>query len=187
MLTHDSLVAAVAAQSVPFPGFAVGLSTLLLALGGTSIILGLMPRIGLGLIMLFLVPVTFVMHAFWAVPDQAAKSLQLAMFMKNLALLGACFGLSAIPVPWPISLDEWLENNGHRFGGDTLVRGWQRLSAGAKRAVRRFSMRARPSTEILSAARRPGTPNPHAVVRRYAAWSNGRGVIVRSTLSYRVW
>ncbi len=33
---------------------------------------------------------------------------ELANFTKNLALAGACFGLIAVPVPWPISVDDAL-------------------------------------------------------------------------------
>jgi putative oxidoreductase len=37
----------------------------------------------------FLVPVTLMMHAFWRLDDPMAIHVQQAMFMKNVALLGA--------------------------------------------------------------------------------------------------
>lgn len=197
MLAHDSLTAAVAAQNVPLPEAAVTLSTSLLALGGTSIILGFMPRIGLGLIMLFLVPVTCVMHAFWAAPDQAARTLQLAMFMKNLALLGACFGLFAIAVPWPLSLDRWLDRNRYHFGGDALARSWRRMVADAKRVFRHLGTRSRPTGQTSTPTAPAHLASPDArdyptyssgsyVVRRWT-WSDDDSVIVQSIRAYRVW
>jgi putative oxidoreductase len=39
--------------------------------------------------MVFLLPVTLLMHDFWSVADSTAAQMQQVMFMKNLALLGA--------------------------------------------------------------------------------------------------
>lgn len=39
--------------------------------------------------MIFLIPVTFMMHRFWVVAEDNVALIQQAMFMKNLALLGA--------------------------------------------------------------------------------------------------
>lgn len=113
----DSLAAAAAAHGVPYPELAVGVSALLLALGGASVVLGFMPRIGLGLIALYLVPVTGILHAFWTAPDASSRALELALFTKNLALLGASAALLAVPTPWPWSVDEWLSNTQRRTGG----------------------------------------------------------------------
>jgi uncharacterized membrane protein YphA (DoxX/SURF4 family) len=43
---------------------------------------------GLLALVVFLVPVTFLMHNFWAVEDQQRKMGEMVNFMKNLALLG---------------------------------------------------------------------------------------------------
>jgi putative oxidoreductase len=67
------------------------------------LLLGFMPRVGLSLIILFLVPVTLIMHNFWAVPDQARMA-ETTNFLKNTGLLGACFAMMALPVPWPGSI-----------------------------------------------------------------------------------
>jgi hypothetical protein len=40
------------------------------------------------LLVLFLVPVTFMLHNFWAVKDPAAQGMQMAMFLKNFSMLG---------------------------------------------------------------------------------------------------
>jgi putative oxidoreductase len=58
-------------------------------LGGLSILLGYKARWGALLLIMFLVPVTVMMHNFWAVSDPMAKQMQMIMFMKNVSMLGA--------------------------------------------------------------------------------------------------
>ena len=58
-----------ASKGVPAPKLAVFGSGLILALGGLSILTGFQPYIGVFLIVLFLVPVAFFMHNFWAIED----------------------------------------------------------------------------------------------------------------------
>jgi putative oxidoreductase len=76
-------------QGVPFASIAVPVSGIIAFAGGMSIATGYKARIGALLIILFLVPVTFMMHAFWNVDDPAARQMQMAMFMKNISMLGA--------------------------------------------------------------------------------------------------
>lgn len=88
------------AHHVPWPPVAVVLGGVLMLLGGLSVLLGYRPRLGLWLIILFLVPATLVMHGFWGVSDPQARALELTSFFKNAALVGAAFGLMAVPRPW---------------------------------------------------------------------------------------
>ena len=78
------------AQSVgvPFAPLLVPASGVLAFLGGLSVMMGFRTRVGAALLVAFLVPVTLSMHAFWAVKDPMMAQIQLAMFMKNLGLLG---------------------------------------------------------------------------------------------------
>jgi len=93
-----------ASKGVPAPRMAILGSGLLLALGGLSILLGVKPKWGVLFLALFLVPVTFTMHNFWADQDQQARQSNEIQFQKNLALLGACLMLLLIPEPWVLSL-----------------------------------------------------------------------------------
>jgi putative oxidoreductase len=77
-----------ASQNVPMPQVLVPLSGILGLLGGLSILLGYYPRIGAIFLILFLVPITLMMHNFWAVSDPMMHQMQQAMFMKNLSMLG---------------------------------------------------------------------------------------------------
>ncbi len=94
-----------AAQAgVPAPGLLVPLSGVIAILGGLSITLGYKAKIGGWLIVLFLVPVTLKMHAFWAVPDPMMHGIQLAMFWKNVSMLGAALLITHFGAG-PVSLD----------------------------------------------------------------------------------
>jgi len=94
-----------AQHGVPAAGLLVPLSGIVAGIGGVSILLGYHARIGAWLIVLFLAPVTVVMHNFWAVSDPMTAAMQESMFLKNLSMLGAAL-LIAYFGPGPLSLDE---------------------------------------------------------------------------------
>ena len=58
-------------------------------LGGLIVLLGAYVEIGALLIVVFLVPTSFLMHNFWTVKDPMMKQNDMIMFMKNMALTGA--------------------------------------------------------------------------------------------------
>ena len=62
---------AAAAHGVPAPELAIIVAGVLLLVAGLSFLLGVLPQVGVGAIVLFLVPVTLIMHAFWADRDPA--------------------------------------------------------------------------------------------------------------------
>src|SRR5215217_2458642 len=70
-------------MGVPLASVLVPLSGVIAAIGALSVILGYKARIGAFLIIIFLLPVTFIMHPFWIKADPAIQQMQLAMFMKN--------------------------------------------------------------------------------------------------------
>ncbi len=185
----NALADAVAAHSVPYPHAAVFISTLLLTLGGGSIVLGLAPRIGLGLVSVFLVAVTPTMHAFWTIADPAARSMELAMFTKNIALLGAAMGMLAIPVPWPLSVDEWIARSG-RFGGDLLGRIKTQLkhALGRTRTRTHHALSARTDTHDSAALPQSEVAPKHSyyVSRSWSASNDGRLLIHDVQAYYRV-
>ncbi len=92
------------AKGVPAPRLAVLVSGLVLILGGLSMLLGAYPTVGVGLLTVFLVPVSLVMHRYWAATDPMARQTDLTHFKKNIALLGAGWMLLAIPQPWMFSV-----------------------------------------------------------------------------------
>jgi putative oxidoreductase len=93
-----------AAQGVPLASVAVPVSGLIALAGGLSIVVGYRAKLGAWLIILFLVPVTFMMHKFWAVSDPTMAQMQMAMFMKNVSMTGAALLISHFGAG-PLSLD----------------------------------------------------------------------------------
>ncbi|NIT86220.1 MAG: DoxX family protein [Gemmatimonadetes bacterium] len=90
-------------KDVPAPGLAVTVTGLMLVVGGLSVLLGLWPEIGLWLLIVFLIPVSFLMHDFWAVPEEQKVS-EMTNFMKNMALLGAALMMLETSSAWTYTL-----------------------------------------------------------------------------------
>jgi len=78
-----------------------------LVLGGISVLLGCHGRSGALLLLVFLVIVTPVFHAFWAVPAEQFQ-MQLISFQKNLAIMGGLLMVLAFGAG-PLSVDAWLK------------------------------------------------------------------------------
>ena len=93
-----------ASKGVPAAKLAVIVSGLMIIVGGISILLGVRPHWGIALVSAFLVPVTFMMHQYWKHTDPMMRINDQVNFMKNLAILGACWTLLLMPQPWPMSL-----------------------------------------------------------------------------------
>jgi len=93
-----------AQQGVPMANVLVPLSGLVALAGGLSVLLGYKTKTGAWLLVLFLVPVTFSMHNFWAMTDPMMVQIQQAMFFKNVALMGAALLLTQFGAG-PLSLD----------------------------------------------------------------------------------
>ncbi len=96
----DGLAKYAEAKGVPSARAAVFISGVLLMLGGLGVVFGIAPEASLALLIVFLVPVTFKMHAFWKETDPNARMQELLHFYKNLALIGALLMMYAISVPW---------------------------------------------------------------------------------------
>ena len=99
----QSTIAYAASYGVPMANFAVPLAGVLSLLGGLSILFGYHARVGAWLLIAFLLPVTLMMHNFWAVPDPAMAKMQQAHFMKNVAMMGGCLLIAYFGAgPWSV-------------------------------------------------------------------------------------
>jgi putative oxidoreductase len=98
-------IAYAAQHGVPWANVLVPLSGVLALLGGLSILFGVRARIGALLLVLFLVPVTLIMHRYWGLPDPALARLQQVHFMKNLSMLGGALLIMYFGAG-PLSFDE---------------------------------------------------------------------------------
>ena len=102
--THQEIAYA-AAQGIPIAGVLVPASGIMAIVGGLSVLLGFHGKLGAWLLVLFLVPVTLMMHNFWAVKDPMMQQIQMAMFLKNISMLGSALFFTQIGTG-PLSLDS---------------------------------------------------------------------------------
>jgi putative oxidoreductase len=83
-------------KKVPAAKFSVVLSGLMILVGGLYIAFGVYADLGALLIALFLIPTSFMMHAFWKETDATAKQNEVYGFFKNLSLAGAALIIFAL-------------------------------------------------------------------------------------------
>jgi len=91
-------------QGVPLAWIAVPLSGVVAIAGGLSILLGYRAKLGAWLIVLFLIPVTLMLHKFWTATDPMMAQIQMILFMKNVSMLGGALLISHFGAG-PFSLD----------------------------------------------------------------------------------
>jgi len=91
-------------KGTPAPKLAVAGTGILLLLGGASFLLGYHPTIGTGLLIIFLLGVSFKIHAFWLVSDPMARMNEQAHFGKNIVMIGFLLMTLMISRPWVMSL-----------------------------------------------------------------------------------
>lgn len=101
-------------KGVPLPLLAIIVASSLLVIGGLSILTGYRPEIGITTIVLFLVPVTLMMHNFWTISDPQMQEIEWHAFLGNMALASSALFFLAIPRPWLLSLDELLEKESYQ-------------------------------------------------------------------------
>ncbi len=106
LMTLGATAGYAASKGVPAPAVLVSLASVLLLLGGLSLLTGFRPRVGVAAVLLFLVPVTLVMHDFWALQGFQA-TLEQHSFLGNVALAGSALMFLLIPQPWAASVDRW--------------------------------------------------------------------------------
>ena len=90
-------------KGVMMPREATMLTGLVIILGGAGILLGVAVQLSVLLIAVFLLGVSYQMHAFWKLQGMERMNEEI-QFKKNLALLGADLMFLAIPLPWVLAL-----------------------------------------------------------------------------------
>lgn len=95
----DQMSGWVESKGVPQAKLMVYLTGVMLLAGGLSVIAGAYPVLGIGLIGLFLLVTTPVMHSFWEFEGEQRQS-EMVNFLKNAALLGAA--LTMLSADWTV-------------------------------------------------------------------------------------
>jgi uncharacterized membrane protein YphA (DoxX/SURF4 family) len=83
-------------KKVPAAKLGVIVSGLMILIGGLYVALGIYADLGALLIALFLIPTSFLMHAFWKETDATAKQNETISFFKNLSMAGAALIIFAL-------------------------------------------------------------------------------------------
>lgn len=93
-LTHtEPLENYAAAKHLAYPHLSVTGSGALLAAAGTSLLLGVKPKLGALGVLGFLAVTSASFHDFWNVEDPQQKQSELIQFSKNVALMGAALSI----------------------------------------------------------------------------------------------
>ncbi len=99
------MISFAAGKGVPLAHLAVPFAGVVSFLGGLSILAGYKARLGAWLIVIFLVPVTLMIHNFWAVSNPVQAGIQYVNFMKNISMLGAALMIAHFG-SGPLSIDR---------------------------------------------------------------------------------
>lgn len=92
-------------KGVPLAGVMVPVTGVMIIVGALLVLLGWHRFIGAGLLVIFMLPTAFIMHAFWNVTDPNARMGERVHFFKDLALAGAALLLAFYGGGlWPMSL-----------------------------------------------------------------------------------
>lgn len=91
-------------KGAPMPQLSTIVTGILSMLAGLGVVFGVYQAWSLLAIAAFIVVITPIMHAFWKVSDPNMKMIEMQMFLKNMALLGAALALYVFSSNWPLTL-----------------------------------------------------------------------------------
>lgn len=100
----DMLAGYAGSKNVPSPKAAVIASGIIALLGGLGIVLGVYVNLAVFLVLIFLIPITFMVHNFWKAPTPEARQMDRIQFQKNIALMAGALAFLAVAQPWMWSL-----------------------------------------------------------------------------------
>ncbi len=90
---YAQMVGYATAVHLPMPGVAIALAAAVELGCGLAILAGFKTRFAAWLLFLYLIPVTYFFHNFWAVQGQE-QQVQMINFLKNVAIMGGLLVLS---------------------------------------------------------------------------------------------
>ena len=91
-------------KNVPSARLAVIGSGVMLVVGGASVVLGILPIVGLTVLVLFLLSTLATMHDFWNLEDPQQRAADQVNFLKNVALIGTSLALMYGASDWALAL-----------------------------------------------------------------------------------
>jgi putative oxidoreductase len=103
VMGYSGMVAYATAKGLPMAGAGIAIAAVIEILGGLALLTGFQTRIVSWIIFLYLIPVSFTFHNFWAMQGMERMDNQIH-FLKNLAIMGGLLILAAHG-PGPLSID----------------------------------------------------------------------------------
>lgn len=90
----DKTISYMESHNMTFTPFFLIMAILLTVIGGLSIITSYKTKIGTILILIFIIPATFIFHNFWTLPTETeleiiTKQVEMVSFLKNITIIGA--------------------------------------------------------------------------------------------------
>ena len=100
----ESAVGYAESKGAPLASISVPLGSLALVAGAMAVLTGVYPVVGALAIVVFLVPITVIMHDFWTMEGHDRQNERIH-FLKNVGLVGIALILAALgTVPWPAAV-----------------------------------------------------------------------------------
>jgi putative oxidoreductase len=90
---YAQIVGYATAVHLPAPGVAIAVAAAIELACGLAILAGFKTRAAAWLLFLYLIPVSYIFHNFWAVQGQEQQT-QMVNFLKNMAIMGGLLVLS---------------------------------------------------------------------------------------------
>ena len=97
-----------AERGLPAANVLLSVAVALEIIGGVSVLLGLYARLGALALLAFLIPVSLIMHNFWALEEGPARMGAMVSFMKNVSIMGGLTMVLALGAG-PCSIDSMLK------------------------------------------------------------------------------
>ena len=104
LLDLDSAVGYAQSKGAPMASVTVPLGSVGLVAGALAVLVGDYPAVGALVVVAFLLPITVVMHDFWAMEGQDRQNEQIH-FLKNVGLMGGALVFAALSTTaWPLAV-----------------------------------------------------------------------------------
>jgi putative oxidoreductase len=101
---YSQMVGAATAKGVPLASVAIACAAVLELAGGLAILIGFQTRVAAWILFLYLIPVTFLSHNFWAMQGMEQQD-NMVHLLKNVAIMGGLVILATYGAG-PYSIDH---------------------------------------------------------------------------------
>lgn len=87
-MMKEMITSVAESKNAPAPNVTVPLAGIWVAVTGLALVLGIYPTLAAWSLVVWLLVVSFIIHAFWRETDEAEKANQMQTFLKHMAWIG---------------------------------------------------------------------------------------------------